>query len=70
MGEKFVDYLSLLRIRHARQLLEETNASIQDTAMKVGYTHALSFIRMFKKVMNVTPGDYRKQKAHIEGKVN
>lgn len=63
MGEKFVDYLALLRIRHARQLLEETNASIQDIAMKVGYTHSLSFIRLFKKVMNVTPGDYRKQKA-------
>ncbi|NOU66120.1 helix-turn-helix domain-containing protein [Paenibacillus sp. LMG 31461] len=63
MGEKFVDYLALLRIRHARQLLEETNAAIQDIAMKVGYTHSLSFIRLFKKVMNVTPGDYRKQKA-------
>ncbi|MCU6709029.1 AraC family transcriptional regulator [Paenibacillus sp. J5C_2022] len=63
MGEKFVDYLALLRIRHARQLLEKTNASIQDIATKVGYTHSLSFIRLFKKVMNVTPGDYRKQKA-------
>lgn len=64
MGEKFVDYLALLRIRHARQLLEETCASVQDIAVMVGYTHSLSFIRMFKKVMNVTPGDYRKQKAY------
>ncbi|WP_284638375.1 helix-turn-helix transcriptional regulator [Paenibacillus silviterrae] len=63
MGEKFIDYLALLRIRHARELLEETKAPIQDIAMKVGYTHSLSFIRMFKKVMNVTPGDYRKHSA-------
>ncbi|MFD0717513.1 helix-turn-helix domain-containing protein [Paenibacillus sp. GCM10027626] len=67
MGEKFVDYLALLRIRHARQLLEQTQASIQDIATQVGYTHSLSFIRMFKKVMTVTPGDYRKQ--HVYARV-
>ncbi|WNQ13246.1 AraC family transcriptional regulator [Paenibacillus aurantius] len=67
MGEKFVDYLAHLRIRHAKDLLKETKAPVQDIAMKVGYTHSLSFIRMFKKVMNVTPGDYRKQNTLARG---
>ncbi|MDF2922343.1 MAG: transcriptional regulator, AraC family [Paenibacillaceae bacterium] len=60
LGEKFVDYLARLRIQRAKRLLEETDESIQSISLKVGYVHSLSFIRMFKKMMQMTPGDYRK----------
>jgi two-component system response regulator YesN len=60
LGEKFVDYLARLRIQYAKRLLEETDESIQSISLKVGYIHSLSFIRMFKKMMQMTPGDYRK----------
>ncbi|MGG1556362.1 AraC family transcriptional regulator [Paenibacillus ferrarius] len=60
LGEKFVDYLARLRIQYAKRLLEETDEPIQAVSLKVGYVHALSFIRMFKKMMQMTPGDYRK----------
>ncbi|WP_127586835.1 helix-turn-helix domain-containing protein [Paenibacillus koleovorans] len=61
LGEKFVEYLARLRIQHAKRLLEETEESIQSISLQVGYVHSLSFIRMFKKMMQMTPGDYRKQ---------
>lgn len=59
-GEKFVDYLMKVRMREAMRLLRETDETVQDIAMKVGYNHSVSFIRVFKKEIGKTPGDYRK----------
>ncbi|WP_309118949.1 helix-turn-helix domain-containing protein [Paenibacillus sp.] len=60
-GHKFVDYLIGLRIVRARKLLAETNLPIQDVAAEVGYTNAISFGRMFKRVVGMTPGEYRER---------
>lgn len=60
-GEKFVDYLANVRMEKAKELLASTTLSIQDVAMQVGYMHPFSFIRVFKKSVGMTPGDYRKQ---------
>ncbi|OXM85785.1 helix-turn-helix transcriptional regulator [Paenibacillus rigui] len=59
-GMKFVDFLMNLRMEEAKKLLLASDASLQDISEKVGYTHAISFGRTFKKVVGVTPGDYRK----------
>lgn len=63
-GQKFVDYLIELRMNHARKLLEETLLPVQDIATEVGYSNAISFGRMFKKLMGMSPGDYREQTAY------
>ncbi|MGG1517420.1 AraC family transcriptional regulator [Paenibacillus oryzisoli] len=60
IGEKFVDYLARIRMDHAKQLLEETAEPVQEIAEKVGYLYPMSFIRVFKKIVGTTPGDYRK----------
>lgn len=60
IGENFVDYLARVRIDMAMQLLKETTLPIQDIAVKVGYTHYISFSRVFKRLTGLTPGDYRK----------
>lgn len=59
-GEKFVVYLSQVRMEHAKELLRGTSLPIQEIAEKVGYLHQMSFIRAFKKTVGTTPGDYRK----------
>ncbi|MNI14765.1 HTH-type transcriptional regulator YesS [compost metagenome] len=60
-GEKFIDYLAGLRIEQAKYLLVTTSEAIQEIAGRVGYTHTFSFIRVFKKLVGRTPGDYRKE---------
>ena len=61
-GENFVNYLMRTRIDHAKQLLVKApNESIQEIAQQSGYTHSISFIRVFKKLEGITPGDYRKE---------
>ncbi|MEC0264984.1 helix-turn-helix domain-containing protein [Paenibacillus anseongense] len=59
-GEKFVDYLVKIRMEQAQHLLQISRYSVQEIGVQVGYTHAISFIRAFKKYTGVTPGDYRK----------
>ncbi|MFS0724792.1 helix-turn-helix domain-containing protein [Paenibacillus sp. 1P07SE] len=60
-GHNFVDYLIQVRMEHAKRLLAEKADSVQQIAEQVGYTHAVSFIRIFKRTVGVTPGDYRKK---------
>jgi AraC-like DNA-binding protein len=65
-GEDFVDYVAKVRMEEAKRLLVgETPDSVQDIARKVGYTHAITFIRVFKKWVGTTPGDYRKNESGI-----
>lgn len=60
-GINFSEHLNNVRIRKAKELLESTSLSVQDVGIRIGYRNVTSFIRMFKKVTGLTPGDYRKQ---------
>jgi two-component system response regulator YesN len=60
-GEKFSDYLTRIRVESAKTWLAETDLPVQDIAVKAGYVHTFSFIRVFKKMVGMTPGDYRKE---------
>lgn len=57
---KFVDFLIGLRVDRAQKLLRETNEPISEISRLVGYEHVISFGRIFKKTVGVSPGDYRK----------
>jgi two-component system response regulator YesN len=59
-GEKFIDYLVKIRIDAAKRLLQETAEPVQNIALRVGYLHSFSFIRVFKKIVGKTPGEFRK----------
>ncbi|MFH5185279.1 AraC family transcriptional regulator [Paenibacillus sp. TAB 01] len=59
-GEKFVDYLTDVRINQAKLLLTRSTGSVQDIAEQVGYGNAISFIRTFKRIVGQTPGEFRK----------
>ncbi|GGG02227.1 hypothetical protein GCM10010912_53800 [Paenibacillus albidus] len=59
---KFIDFVTELRMKKAEQLLLETEYSLQDIALQVGYANAITFGRVFKRVAGITPGDYRSSK--------
>ncbi|MFS0724180.1 helix-turn-helix transcriptional regulator [Paenibacillus sp. 1P07SE] len=60
-GINFKDYLNMLRMNKAKELLEKTDLKIQDIALQVGYQNTNPFIRMFRKHAGMPPGAYRKQ---------
>ncbi|WP_139997627.1 AraC family transcriptional regulator [Paenibacillus paridis] len=63
---KFVDFLMQLRMQRAEYLLAGTSENIQEIALKVGYANSITFGRVFKRIVGVTPGDYRKLKMKPE----
>ena len=53
-------YVTYLRLEHAKQLLQETDISVTEVAMQSGYQNISYFIRSFKKTYGVSPLKYRK----------
>lgn len=58
--ENFIHYVTRIRMEQAKTLLDTTSDTVQEVALQVGYVHSVSFIRVFKKLVGRTPGDYRK----------
>ena len=66
MGMTPLDYLTLLRSQRAKELLEDTELTIRDISMQVGYYDPGSFIRRFKQVTGETPLQYRRARGEKE----
>ena len=58
-GCNFKEYVDLIRLERAKELLEGTETKIESVAQKVGYNSSYSFSRFFKKHMGVSPKEYR-----------
>lgn len=59
-GEKFSSYVSKLKIQWAKNLLEETDMTVNEISDELGFSEAGYFIKTFKKYEGVTPFLYRK----------
>jgi AraC family transcriptional regulator len=53
-------YVITRRIERARELLCMRNVSLAEVAMSVGFSDQSQLTRHFKRVLNVTPGQFRK----------
>ncbi|MBR2616888.1 MAG: helix-turn-helix domain-containing protein [Clostridia bacterium] len=59
-GVSPMQYLTSLRLSHAKRLLTETNLRISEVAARVGFTELNRFCRLFRQKTGVTPKEYRK----------
>lgn len=55
-----IQYLNQIRMEKAAEMLRESDMQINQISYKVGFEDPLYFSRMFNKVMNTSPKDYRK----------
>ncbi len=62
------EYLFLLRMEKAKELLSGTKMPIKDIGLAVGYPDASGFIRRFRQHMAMTPAQYRQMIGQKEGK--
>ncbi len=60
-GLSFSEYLLRYRIKNMKKVLRETNMKIAEIAEMFHYNSSASFIRSFRKVEGMTPGQYRKK---------
>ena len=58
-GTNFNDYLTEIRMKHAKQLLDNSKISIEYISGEVGYANPKYFYKIFKKEIGVTPQEYR-----------
>lgn len=54
-------YLRYIRINRAKELLEETDYTVMDIAVMVGYSSNSTFTRAFHSVTGMTPKEYREE---------
>lgn len=60
-GHNFKDYLNAYRIECAKQLLNTSSSiKIKDLSCEVGFVNINTFIRLFKKYVGMSPGQYQK----------
>lgn len=55
----FREYLNSLRIRHAKQLLAQSQATVLQVALDSGFSSLRSFNRIFKQHTGMSPSEYR-----------
>ena len=58
-GENFIEYLTGLRMEHAKSLLAKGTLSIKEISLDAGYADPNYFSRIFKKHTGMTPREYR-----------
>ncbi|GIP30133.1 hypothetical protein J23TS9_52630 [Paenibacillus sp. J23TS9] len=63
VGENFIEYVSNQRIQYACKLLEETSDPIKQIGDKCGFNDYFYFTRIFKRITNMTPTQYREKQT-------
>lgn len=64
-GKTILEFVTELRINKAKELLMQTDLSLNYIAEEVGYYNVSSFIRRFKQVEGITPGEFRKCNVNV-----
>jgi two-component system response regulator YesN len=62
MGKTFLQYLNHYRISKAKDIMAENPDIAQESiALMVGYDNLRNYYKVFKRICNCTPGDYKKR---------
>ncbi|UUZ95489.1 response regulator [Paenibacillus sp. P25] len=60
-GQNFIDYLIRLRLKRACELLRTTTLKVYEVAEMSGFNDVKYFGKVFKKVMRMSPAEYREK---------
>ena len=61
-SKSYIEYLNHYRIKKSMELLKNTDMRVIDVAARVGFENVSNFNRMFKKLIGMSPTDYKKMK--------
>ena len=66
LGCNVNDYIQTARLSKSCTLLQNPKATIADVAYQVGFSSATYFSTAFKAKYNISPTDYKNQKAYLK----
>lgn len=58
-GQNFTSYLTAYRMERARELLAQPMVNIKDVGLRVGYSDANYFAKVFRRFTGKSPSEYR-----------
>jgi AraC-like DNA-binding protein len=64
-----IDYINFVRVERACDLMKKTQDSMEDIAVKVGFQTVSTFNRNFKKVLGISPYQWKIHPDNYEGKL-
>lgn len=67
VGTSPVEYLRLVRLEKAAHLLKHTRMSISQIAVETGFDNLSYFGKVFRKLVGITPSEYREGKSDLAG---
>jgi AraC-like DNA-binding protein len=65
-GFTIIEFITSKRVRHAKNLLTNSFLQVTEIASEVGYNNVTHFHWIFKKMVGMSPGEYRKYTRKIE----
>ena len=65
MGMTPVDYLNQVRIKKACDMIRKTGYSMEEIAVKVGFSTTSTFNRNFKRIVGTSPYHWKKSAGRI-----
>lgn len=60
-GCTFIQYVTMIRMDRAKELLINSEMQVKDIVAQIGYIDVANFVRKFKNYEGVTPGQYRER---------
>lgn len=64
-GDRPLSYINDKRIERAQYLITTTNMSYSDIAKEIGFEHRPYFSKIFKKLIGMTPSEYKRKNQNI-----
>lgn len=64
-GQTILNYLNIVRINKAKELLEQTTNKLSEISFSVGITDPYYFSKAFKKMTGTSPLEYRKTRYRL-----
>ena len=65
LNMSFIQYYTILRMLKALKLLLDEKLTVNEVALKVGYSSLPTFSNTFNKIVGVRPSEYVKHKNHL-----
>nr|WP_315202638.1 AraC family transcriptional regulator [uncultured Flavobacterium sp.] len=65
-GQRPLNYIHEKKIERAQYLIATTNKSFLEIAIDTGFSNLPHFSKIFKQIVSLTPGEYRRQNAELK----